>query len=150
MLHARSLLAPTLALIALSSMACGDPEVILPDVLRVVTILPGHGQVDVREDVEAYVYFSHPVADIDAASRAIDLECLGAPPCTAPVADGCTQPVVSVSFDDGSAKVARIVPSEPLASDTCYVTVVSEGIEAADPDVGALPVEVRASFQTRP
>jgi len=135
----------TLALVA----ACGDPEVIVPETLGIVTILPTHGAADVQNDVVSYVYFSHSVADASAAARAINLECLGGAPCTNPVTSTCVAPSVTVAFEDAGNQVASLTSSTALLDDTCYAIVVSAGIEAADSNVGPLPVDIRSAFKTR-
>ncbi len=130
--------------------SCGDPAVVVPETLAVVTILPTHGASDVVADVVPLVYFSQSVGDTAAAAAAVDLACLGAPPCSSPTAATCVAPLIAVTFEDARAQVATITPSAPLLDDTCYAIVVGEGIEAQDSDIGPLPVEVRSSFKTRP
>lgn len=136
--------------LAFGSLSCGDFEIIVPDVLS-ATVVPSHGSTEVSPDVEVFVFFSTPVADADAALDDIELECLGAPPCQQPTASACTVefPALSRSFD-GPNQTARLVPNTSLQTNTCFVVRVQEGIEAADPNVGPFPAEVRSSFQTSP
>ncbi len=137
------------AVLLLALFGCGDFEIVVPDVLS-ATVVPSHGSVEVSRDVELFVYFSAPVADRDSALDDIELQCLGSPPCQQPTASACSVdfPVLTRSLD-GPNQTARLVPDTSLQVNTCFVVRVQAGIEAADPNVGAIPVEVRSSFQTR-
>lgn len=137
------------AVTTLGLLACGDPEIIAPETVAVVTILPTHGASDVEPDIIPLVYFSTPIGDTAGAAAAVKLTCLGAPPCSSPTAATCVTPVATVVFEDARSQVATIRASAPLLDDTCYAIVVGSGIEAADADVGPLPVEIRSSFKTR-
>jgi hypothetical protein len=134
-------------LAALLTTACGDPEIIVPDLLS-VDILPSHGAVDISIDVEATVVFSHAVGDADAAAQSVSLACLGLPPCASPTSpSSCPGTSATVTFDSGG-RVARVAPDAPLARSTCYAVVVAQGVEANDANVGPLPADVRSSFYT--
>lgn len=136
--------------LAAALVGCGDFEIVVPDVLS-AEVVPTHGSVEVSRDVEIFVYFSAPVADREAALDDIELQCLGAPPCQTPSSSACSVrfPVLTRSFD-GPNQTARLVPDTSLQANTCFVVRVQAGIEAADVDVGAIPAEIRSSFQTRP
>lgn len=121
----------------------------MPEVLTVLHVQPTHGSVDISTQVQPYVYFSHPVADTAAAGSRLRLGCLGGPPCSSPNTGACSAaPSVSVVFG-ADAQVARLVPATSLQAATCYVVIVESQIEAAGGEVGPLPVEIRAAFQTR-
>ncbi|MEM6733213.1 MAG: Ig-like domain-containing protein, partial [Myxococcota bacterium] len=127
---------------------CGDFEIVVPDPLS-ATIVPQHGSIDTSRDVDVFVFFSEPVADRDSALDDIEVRCLGAPPCQQPTSSACTVelPALARSFD-GANQTARLVPDTPLQANTCFLITVQAGIEAADSNTGAFPVEVRSSFQT--
>ena len=146
----RSLMTPAAVIATISLFACGDFEIVVPDVLS-AEVVPAHGSVNVSRDVEIFVFFSTGVADRDSALDDIVLECLGTPPCQQPTRSGCLieLPVLTRSFD-GASQTARLVPDTSLQADTCFVVRVEEQIEAADANVGPIPAEIRSSFQTIP
>jgi hypothetical protein len=127
--------------------ACGEPEIVVPEVLSIVTVLPSHGAADVSPDVEALVYFSSPVKNASAATEELAIECLGQAPCeTADPAD-CADVVSTVTFEIN--QVAKIKPNVILATNTCYGITIGAGIEAADKNVGRLPLAIRSDFKTK-
>lgn len=131
--------------------ACGDPEIIVPDILLVITVLPAHGSADISVDVEALVYFSHAVADTTGAAASLSVECLGDPPCATPTSPGnCPATTAATVVFEPNGQTAHIVPDAALAGNTCYAVVIAQGIEASDAEVGPLPVDIRSSFYTRP
>jgi hypothetical protein len=137
-----------LGMILLTSLvACGDPEIVVPDVLS-VDFHPPHGSVDISVDVQGLLFFTHPVADPAVAASGISLECLGTPnpTCASPIS-GCSTSA-RVTFEPGNFE-ARVVPNASLQSNTCYVFKVAGGIEALDEHVGALPSERRSAFNTQ-
>jgi hypothetical protein len=134
-------------LVVLFGSACGDPEIIVPELLA-VDILPSHGAVEISVDVEALAIFSHDVADTATAAQAISLECLGSPPCASPTSPGgCPATSATVTFESNN-KVARVAPNAQLARNTCYAIVIAQGVEAQDANVGPLPADIRSSFYT--
>jgi len=131
--------------------ACGEPEVVVPNVLQVVAILPNHGATDIGTAVEGRVYFSHQLKSAVAASTRVALTCLGTPPCNTPVQSGCgsvAEVPADISFEVD--QVAHLAPADPLGVNLCYRLSVTAGIEAADADVGPLGVTVLSDFQTTP
>jgi hypothetical protein len=132
--------------------ACVDPEIVVPDVMTVVALLPSHGSVDIGVDVQPLIYFSHEAASQAEAEASFSLSCLGAPAlgsCNSPNATTCLQADVDATVDyDTVAQVARLTPTAPLQATTCYVLVVAAGLEASLGNVGPLPVEIRSSFIT--
>ena len=139
------------AAVATCVVACGDPEIVVPDVLSVVTVLPAHGSADISVDVEALVYFSHTVADSTAAAASLSIDCLGDPPCDVPTSPGsCPATTAATVVFEPNGQAAHINPDAPLVANTCYAIIIAQGIEASDPEVGPLPVDIRPSFFTRP
>ena len=138
-------------LLLVGAAACGDPTIVVPEVLGIVTVLPSHGATDIATDVQALVYFSSPLKDTTAAARELTMECLGTPPCSSPVTSGCpADPAVSAAVTFELNQVAHIAPDATLWRNTCYGINVGAGIEAADKDVGPLPLEVHSAFETTP
>ncbi|MBI5510884.1 MAG: Ig-like domain-containing protein [Deltaproteobacteria bacterium] len=131
---------------------CGQPEVVVPEVLSIVSVLPAHGSIDIGPSVEALVYFSAPVKDAAAAAADVSLDCLGRAPCETAAVQGCpgASATVAVTTTLEVNQVVHLKPDAALAADTCYVIAIGAGIEAATSDVGPLPIEVRSSFQVRP
>ncbi|MEM6559054.1 MAG: hypothetical protein AAF605_04640 [Myxococcota bacterium] len=127
---------------------CGDFEIVVPETLS-ATIVPQHGSIEVSPDVEIFVFFGQSVLEPNDAIDDIELRCVGGPPCQQPVASACNTPlpVVRGSFD-AVGQTARLLPTEPLQSDACFVIAIEAGIEAEDEDTGPFPAEVRSSFQT--
>ena len=133
--------------------ACGDPQIVVPDVMTIVALLPSHGSTLVAPNVQALAYFSHPAASSAEVVGAFSLQCLGAPTngtCAQPDDTACSvaEPAATVTYD-ATTQVARLVPANPLQDNTCYVLIVSAGVESSEPNVGPLPVDVRSAFQTR-
>jgi len=126
--------------------ACGDPEIVVPDVLS-VTIMPAHGSIDISRDVEVLAYFSHPVADPAAAADQMSLQCLGAPPCSAP-SSTCTGTTETTVTFEANAQSAHLAPTVSLLATTCYRVSVGKGIKAGDPNVADLPVDITPVFVT--
>lgn len=149
-MKARTLL--TLGLISCTA-ACGDPEIIVPDVMTIVALLPTHGSTNVSTDVETKVYFSHAPTGVATVSERITVNCLGSPDssgsCASPNSSSCltASPPKTVTYDS-AAQLAQLLPTSPLQSNICYVIVVSAGIESSERNVGPLPVDVRSSFRT--
>ena len=150
-MNARTLLA--LGLMS-CTVGCGDAEIIVPDVMTIVAILPTHGSADVSTDVEALVYFSHAASNAGTVLEHIGLSCLGGPDAS----DSCASPSGSCSLSaeppatvtyDSATQVAKVVPLTQLESNSCFVLVVAAGIESSERNVGPLPVDVRSSFRTR-
>lgn len=130
-------------------LGCGEPQLVVPDTLW-AEVLPPHGSEQIGPDVEPLVYFTHPVANANAVPESIGLSCRGAPPCSQPDTDACTQPDVEVAvLYDAAAQVATVNPEDSLQADTCYTLVISAGLEAAPDTVGALPTRIRSGFRTR-
>ena len=134
--------------------SCGEPTLIIPDTMRVISVAPSHGSINVSVDVNAFVFLSHDPALADDAAAAVEMRCLGTPEpergCNAPVAAGCPGTLrTSALFESGGSSV-RVIPDTALQADTCYVLTVSQGIEAAEANVGGLPATVRSAFQTAP
>lgn len=128
---------------------CGDPEIVVPEVLS-VDFYPPHGSVQIALDVQGLLEFTHEVADPDDAASKIALACLGtpAPTCATPELTGCPATTsAAVTFAPGSME-ARVTPATALANNTCYVFTVEVGIEAKAKNVGALPSPRRSAFQT--
>jgi hypothetical protein len=131
--------------------ACGDPSIVVPEALSIVTVLPSHGATGIATDVDALVYFSSPLKDTTAAGHMLSIDCLGAPPCNSPTASGCvgtTTVASTASFEIN--QVAHVVPDAVLLKNTCYEINIGAGIEAADSNIGPLPVDVRSAFETTP
>jgi hypothetical protein len=144
-------LAPSFVLATLA--ACGEPQIIVPDVMTVVALLPTHGSSGVDLGVEPLVYLSHRAASTSQMEASFTLACLGAAvadSCGEPSAAACSsaQPPVVVSYDDAE-QVARMVPDSALDGDTCYALTVAAGVEALESDVGPLPVDLTSEFRTR-
>lgn len=138
------------ALAAMSAGACGEPEIVVPDVLTIVSIQPGHGTIDVAPETEGLVYFSHDVAEPALLDAKISIECLGTPPCSAPDGNGCGPALPTTVLYPPEGRLARVTHVTPMSADTCYVLAVESGIASSEEQVGALPVTVRASFKTAP
>ena len=136
--------------LACTMIGCGDPEIVVPEVLA-VDLYPPHGSVEIAVNVQGLVYFSHEVADPEVANQGISLECVGtpSPSCATPIDTPCaTAPVsAAVAFEPGAME-ARITLGQDLESNLCYVYRVNGGIEAKDKNVGPLPNDRRAVFQT--
>jgi hypothetical protein len=131
--------------------ACGDPTIVVPEVLSVVTVLPSHGATGVGIDVQPLIYFSSPLKDTTAAARALSLDCLGTPPCASAAGQGClADPVVASTVTFEVNQVAHIVPDPALQGNVCYAINIAAGIDAADSDIGPLPLDIRSAFETTP
>jgi len=130
-------------------LGCGTPEIVVPSTLT-LEVQPPHGSAGISTRVEGLVRFSAPVRDDTAVEQGIALECLGAPPCDAPVPSGCPSPaaVARVTYDP-SAQLAHVKADRELLGNTCYAYVIEAGIAAADPNIGPLAFALRSSFQTR-
>ncbi len=129
--------------------ACGQPELIVPDIMSIVAILPSGGSVNISTDVQPAVYFSHPAADAEQVKSSLHLTCLGSPPCTAPTADACGAAAVdAVQSYESANQLGRLAPASQLDSNMCYAFVIDKGVAAEDSAVGSLPVQIRAVFQT--
>lgn len=138
-----------LALLLALALGCGEPTVVFPEVL-VVTLAPSHGSVDIALDVEVLAAFSHEVDEAAPLAASLSLECLGAPPCSAPDASVCVTSQVATNIAyDAASQVARMVPQASLASNVCHVVLVRAGVAAKSSEVGALRTDVRAVFLTR-
>ncbi len=132
---------------------CGEPTILIPDTMRVIAVAPSHGTVNVSVDVNAFMFLSHePQSPTDAAA-AVTIRCLGTPDedraCNAPLALGCPAVQTASSVYESGGGFIRVAPSAPLQANTCYVVSITEGVEAADANVGPLPVTVRSAFQTQ-
>lgn len=129
---------------------CGDPQIVVPQVLSVVTILPSQGSTDITPTVEGLIYFSHPLASPETLADHVSLNCLGAPPCSQPDATSCATQAAQVTLSyDSTAFVVHVLPQAPLAASTCYQYVVGAGLTSSEKNVAPLPGEVDSSFQTR-
>jgi hypothetical protein len=135
--------------------ACGDPEIIVPDVLSIVAILPSHGAIDVGPNTDALVYFSHAVAAPETLGDKITIECLGtaasasATPCATPAFAGCLAALVATEVDyRPDARLALVTHAAPLQATTCYALQVESGIASTEDEVGELPATIRSSFET--
>ena len=136
--------------VALLAPACGDPEIVVPEVMGIVALFPGHGQIDVDPEVEVLAYFSHRASSEAEVTSAVSLACAGAPPCSEPNPTGCASSgAVSATVTyDPAGQLARLTPDAELESSRCYVVTIGSGLAAADDNVAPLPVDVRASFLT--
>ncbi len=151
--YMRRRLIPVVLFVALCSSSCGEPQIVVPDVMTIVALLPTHGSTGVGIEVQPLLYLSHTAASASAVEAGFTLTCLGAAvadSCGEPYELACTDanPLVVVAYD-ATGQVARLVPDALLQPDTCYLLVVAAGIEANDANVGALPVDVESSFRTR-
>ena len=139
-----------LGVVLAASVACGDPEIVVPGVLS-VEFYPPNGSIGISTNVEGLIAFTHEVADVDAAAAAIELTCLGFPNgtsgCLEP-AGGCTGTTSATVEFAPSGMEARVAPDPPLDNGTCYAYRVAGGIEAAAKNVGPLPSDRRSAFQT--
>ena len=128
---------------------CGDPEIIVPEILS-VDFYPPHGSVQISVDVQGLVVFTHELAEPTSAAAEISLVCLGTPTtsCAAPEPRGCpASTTATVTFDPGGME-ARVAPGASLAANTCYAFLVNAGLEAESNDVSPLPNERRPAFRT--
>jgi len=130
--------------------ACGDPEIVVPDVLS-VTFLPPQGSIGISTDMEALVYFSHAIQTPTAVQGALSMVCLGSPPCAAENGQGCSaDPTVATTITFELNQVAHVKPNQLLTANTCYSIRAAAGVEANDKNVGPLPVDFHSAFQTAP
>jgi len=137
--------------VLVASVACGDPEIVVPGTLG-VEFLPPHGSVEISVDVEGLIAFSHEVKSPGEAVKMIELGCLGSPDpvrgCLAPEPTDCPATTsATVTFDESGFE-ARVTPDASLQTNTCYFYTVAKGIEATDNNVGPLPADRRSAFQT--
>ena len=131
--------------------ACGEPEIVVPEVLSIVTVLPSHGATGVSTSVEALVYFSSAVKDATVATEELEVACLGRAPCADASGTGCAaDPTVATTVTFEINQVAKLRPDVALTTNMCYGITISAGIEAADKNTGPLPVAIRSVFQTAP
>ena len=131
--------------------ACGDPTIMVPGVLSVVTVLPSHGATGISPSVEALVYFSSAVKSPTAAAEQLELDCLGVPPCgSANVATCVGNAFVSTTVTFEINQVAKLKPDLSLTTNMCYGITVGAGIEAADNNIGPLPIDIHSAFETTP
>lgn len=139
--------------LALIPLACGNPEVQLPDRLEVV-YLPLDGAIGVELDAAVQVYFS---GDVDAASVTVDSVVLDQAPTEDQ--DGCgawgdSGFVPAVLADD--PRVVRLGgDADQLSASTCYRITCTTDVQGEElgplPDLGLAGrkgVAVEAVFRT--
>lgn len=147
MLGSRAMRFATLWVLLSTAWACGEPEIRVPELLTVVTLVPSHGTRDVTPDAQGVVFFSHPIPG-DTTDDAFVLECLGVPPCASPTGTCTASRIQLQAVLEPGRQVVRLTPVVSMDSNRCYRYTVFEGMTSTDEDVGKLPVAVRATFQT--
>jgi hypothetical protein len=141
--------------LALSPLACGDPEVKLPDPLEVV-YLPLDGAIDVELDVAVQLYFSGEVDDTSVTGSSVMLEQADYDDQEETCGDWSDSGLVPAVLADDPRVIRLGTDADQLSATTCYritCTTDVQGVELGPlPDLGLTGrkgVAVDATFRTR-
>jgi hypothetical protein len=121
----------------LSLNACGDPQIILPQTLQIVTVAPPHGAIGIGVSVQVAVVFAHPLAPETDLGQVFGLSLF----------DSGVAVVTTNTLSDDRYSVT-LTPAQPLTRATTYVIEIKAGLESSDNQVDPLPSAVRSSFTT--
>ena len=127
-----------LVLTALTAPSCGDPHVVLPQTLQVVTIEPPHGAMGIDPAVQVAVVFSHPLP------ASTHLETYFTLALAATQVAVVTTPTLAT---DGYT--VTLVPAQALEAATSYSITIAAGLSSSVADIAPLPTAIRSQFTTQ-